>query len=73
MTLIYLALAVAPFLERWRHVDWIRTVLKGVNAVVAGAIFGVALTLVPPAVPDLWSGVLMAPALRSPPRGQRPH
>lgn len=56
-------LAVAPFLERWRHVDWVRAVLKGVNAVVAGAILGVALTLVPPAVPDLWAGLLLAAAL----------
>lgn len=56
-------LAVAPFLERWRNVDWVRTVLKGVNAVVAGAILGVALTLVPPAVPDLWAGLLLAGAL----------
>ncbi|MHB1168890.1 MAG: chromate efflux transporter [Longimicrobiales bacterium] len=52
-------LAVAPFLERWRRVDWIRAVLKGVNAVVAGAILGVALTLIPAAVPDVWAGLLL--------------
>jgi chromate transporter len=56
-------LLVAPLLERWRHVDWVRAVLKGVNAVVAGAILGVAFALVPPAVPDLWTGLLFAGAL----------
>lgn len=54
---------VAPHLERWRQVGWFQAALKGVNAVVAGAILGVALTLVPPAVPDLWAGLLLAGAL----------
>lgn len=56
-------LVAAPHLERWRHVEWIQAVVKGVNAVVAGAIFGVALTLVPPAVPDVASGLLFTAAL----------
>jgi chromate transporter len=56
-------LLIAPWLERWRQVGWVRAVLKGVNAVVAGAIFGVALTLVPPAVPDPWTAVLLAASL----------
>lgn len=56
-------LLVAPFLERWRRVGWVKAVLAGVNAVVAGAIVGVALTLLPPAVPDAWTGLLLALAL----------
>ena len=54
---------VAPHLERWRQVDWVRAVLKGVNAVVAGAILGVALSLVRPAVPDPGAGLLLVAAL----------
>jgi chromate transporter len=53
-------LLVAPHLERWRRREWVRAALKGVNAVVAGAILGVALTLLPPAVPDAWAGLLLA-------------
>ncbi len=56
-------LLVAPHLERWRQVDWVRATLRGVNAVVAGAILGVALTLLPPAVPDAWTGALLMLAL----------
>ena len=56
-------LLVAPFLERWRQVEWVQAVLRGVNAVVAGAILGVALTLLPPAVPDPGAGMLLALAL----------
>lgn len=56
-------LAVAPYLDRWRQVTWVRAALKGVNAVVAGAIFGVALTLMPPAIPDALAGLLFAAAL----------
>jgi chromate transporter len=51
-------LFVAPHLERWRKAEGIQAALKGVNAVVAGAILGVGLTLLPPAVPDLLAGVL---------------
>jgi len=56
-------LAVAPLLERWRHSDALRAGLKGVNAVVVGAIVGVALSLLPPAAPDVMSGVLFLAAL----------
>jgi chromate transporter len=51
-------LAVAPFLERWRHLEGFRAALKGVNAVVAGAILGVGLTLLRPGLPDPWAGGL---------------
>jgi chromate transporter len=53
----------APLLDRWRHVDWVKAALKGVNAVVAGAIGGVALTMVPPSVPDAWAAALLAAAV----------
>ena len=53
-------LLVAPHLERWRRREWVRASLKGVNAVVAGAILGVALTLLPPAAPDAGAGLLLA-------------
>jgi chromate transporter len=51
-------LLVAPHLERWRRVEGVRAALKGVNAVVAGAILGVGLTLLPPALPDRWAALL---------------
>jgi chromate transporter len=54
---------VAPFLERWRHKSGVQAVLMGVNAVVSGAILGVAVTLTAPAVPDVLAGALLAGAL----------
>jgi chromate transporter len=54
---------VAPFLARWREVDWIRAALKGVNAVVTGAIVGVGLTLIRPAVPDVVAAALLIGSL----------
>lgn len=54
---------VAPFLERWRHTGGVRAVLMGVNAVVSGAILGVAVTLTAPAVPDVLAGALFVGAL----------
>lgn len=54
---------VAPFLERWRELESVRAVLKGVNAVVTGAIFGVGITLIRPAVPDIVTAVLLISAL----------
>ena len=54
---------VAPLLERWRELDTARAVLKGVNAVVTGAILGVGLTLVSPAVTDAVAAVLLVGAL----------
>ena len=51
-------LAVAPHLEKWRQADGFRAALKGVNAVVAGAILGVGFSLLPPAVPDRWAAGL---------------
>jgi chromate transporter len=56
-------LAVAPHLERWRHQEGFRRALRGVNAVVAGAILGVGLTLLPPALPDPWAAGLFLVAL----------
>jgi chromate transporter len=56
-------LFVAPYLERWRQAAGIRSALKGVNAVVAGAILGVGFSLLPPALPDLWAGGLFLLAL----------
>jgi chromate transporter len=54
---------VAPFLERWRQVGAVRAVLKGVTAVVSGAIIGVALTLIAAAVPGAVTGVILLAAL----------
>lgn len=51
-------LLVAPHLERWRKVESLQWALKGVNAVVAGAILGVGFTLLPPALPDPWAAGL---------------
>lgn len=51
-------LAVAPHLERWRRVEGFRAALKGVNAVVAGAILGVGFLLLRPALPDTWAGAI---------------
>lgn len=48
-------LGVAPHLDRWRHAQGFRSALGGVNAVVAGAILGVGLSLLPPALPDRWA------------------
>ena len=56
-------LAVAPHLEKWRHVDGFRAGLLGVNAVVAGAILGVGLTLLPSGLPDQWAAALFLVAL----------
>ena len=55
--------AVAPFLESWRQREGVRAVLMGVNAVVSGAILGVAVTLTAPAVPDVLAGVLLVGVL----------
>ena len=55
--------AVAPHLERWRQVEGFRAALKGVNAVVAGAILGVGLTLLPLGLPDRLAGGLFLAAL----------
>lgn len=52
-------LLVAPALDRWRDRTGVAAALKGVNAVVAGAILGVGFTLIPSAVGDLW-GILIA-------------
>lgn len=43
-------LLVAPRFARLREVDAIKAVLRGVSAVVAGSLLGVALTLAPPAL-----------------------
>jgi len=55
-------LLVAPWLERLREVAAIKAALRGVTAVVAGSLMGVALTLVPPAVPGVFAGVVLAVA-----------
>ncbi len=56
-------LAVAPHLERWRRASGIKATLRGVNAVVAGAIVGAGLSLAPPALPDAGAGVVFLAAL----------
>jgi chromate transporter len=56
-------LLVAPALHRWRHMEGVAAALKGVNAVVAGAILGVGLTLLPSALEDFWGGALLMVAL----------
>jgi chromate transporter len=55
-------LIVAPRFARLREVAGIKAALRGVSAVVAGSLIGVALTLVPPAIPDLWAGLILAVA-----------
>jgi chromate transporter len=56
-------LLVAPWLERWRHLEGVGAALKGVNAVVAGAILGVGVGLIPPAIQDLWGSLILIVAL----------
>ena len=56
-------LAVAPHVDRWRQVGVVRAALKGVNAVVAGAILGAALILGHNAVTDVAAILLLAGAL----------
>lgn len=56
-------LLVAPHLNRLRSLEPVRAVLGGVSAVVAGAIVGVAVTLLGPAVPDPWAAVLLVGAV----------
>jgi len=51
-------LVVAPHLEKWRHAAGFRAALRGVNAVVAGAILGVGLSLLESGLPDRWAGGL---------------
>jgi len=55
-------LFVAPRFARLREVAGIRAGLRGISAVVAGSLLGVALTLVPPAIPDVAAGVIFAVA-----------
>ena len=52
-------LLVAPALERWRHMESVAAALRGVNAVVAGAILGVGFNLIPSALEDLWGGAIL--------------
>jgi len=52
-------LLVAPALERWRNLDGVAAALRGVNAVVAGAILGVGLTLIPSALEDIWGSAIL--------------
>ena len=56
-------LLVAPALDRWRDRTGVAAALKGVNAVVAGAILGVGFTLIPSAVGDLWGSLIAMIAL----------
>lgn len=56
-------LAVAPSMERWRDAPGFRAALRGVNAVVAGAILGVGLTLLQAGLTDVLSGGLFLVAL----------
>ena len=56
-------LLVAPHLERLRSATSVEALLKGVSAVVAGAIVGVAAILLPPAVDDPFGGGLLLVAL----------
>jgi chromate transporter len=56
-------LLVAPVLDKWRHMEGVAAALKGVNAVVAGAILGVGLTLLPSALEDLWGAAILMAAL----------
>ena len=51
-------LFVAPRFAKLREVAGIKAALRGVSAVVAGSLLGVAITLVPPAIPDAVAGVI---------------
>jgi len=53
-------LIVAPRFARLRQVAGIKAALRGVSAVVAGSLLGVALTLAPPAVPGITGGVIFS-------------
>lgn len=55
-------LGVAPRFARLREVAGIQAALRGVNAVVAGSLLGVALTLAPPAIPGLAAATIFAAA-----------
>lgn len=48
----------APMLERWRAHSTARAVLRGVNAVVCGAIMGAGARLFLPSMPDAFSAAL---------------
>jgi chromate transporter len=63
---------VAPQLERWRHQPAVRGALRGVNAVVAGAVVGTAVAIAPAALPDPVAVVLLALAAVALARGVSP-
>jgi chromate transporter len=54
---------VAPHMDRWRSMDSVRAALRGVNAVVAGAILGAALRLSPAAIAGAGAVILLLGAL----------
>jgi len=56
-------LTTARHIERVRKLAPVKAGLEGVSAVVAGAILGVALGLVPAAVPDGWALAVFVAAL----------
>jgi chromate transporter len=55
-------LFVAPRFARLREVEGVKAALRGVSAVVAGSLLGVALTLAPPAIPGLAAAAIFIAA-----------
>jgi len=55
-------LLVAPYFARLREVAGIKAALRGISAVVAGSLLGVALTLVPPAIPGVAAAAIFVVA-----------
>jgi chromate transporter len=56
-------LLVAPHLERTRQLAPVKAALDGVSAVVAGAVLGVAVGLMPEALPGVWATLVFVAAL----------
>jgi chromate transporter len=65
-------MVVAPHLERWRRQFAVRGALRGVNAVVAGAVVGTAIALAPSALPDPIAWLLLLLAAIAVARGVSP-
>ena len=55
-------LFVAPRFARLREVAGVKAALRGVSAVVAGSLLGVALTLAPPAIPGVAAAAIFVAA-----------
>jgi chromate transporter len=65
-------LLVAPRLEHWRRRPAVHAALRGVSAVVAGAVLGTAIALAPAALPDPLAVLLLLAAAAAILRGIAP-